>query len=174
MAATTGNATRPGARELSITRVLDAPRALVFKAWTTPAHMVRWWGPHGFTCLSCTIDLRVGGEWRLAMRSPTGVEDRQRGVFQEIVEPERIVFTYQFEDFAERQEAGRPMNAGAGTGHQTIVTVSFDDLGGKTRLTLRQGIFQSPEACDDHIHGWSEALDHLAEFITASAAQLRE
>ena len=181
MAATSGNVTKPGAgatqpdnRELTLTRVFDAPRALVFKAWTTPAHMMRWWGPNGFTCLSCSIDLRVGGEWRLAMRSPNGIEDRQRGVFREIVEPERIVFTYQFEEFAGRPDSGRPMNDGAAPGHQTIVTVSFEDLGGKTRLTVHQGVFQSAEARDNHIHGWSEALDHLAEFVTTSAASIKE
>jgi len=101
--------TTPSDREVAMTRVFDAPRHLVFKAWTTPEHMMRWWGPQGFTCLSCAIDLRVGGTWRLAMRSPAGVEDRQRGVFREIVEPERIVFTYAFEDFAER---GRARTAG--------------------------------------------------------------
>jgi uncharacterized protein YndB with AHSA1/START domain len=161
-------------RELTITRVFDAPRALVFKAWTTPEHMMRWWGPHGFTCLSCTMDLRVGGEWRLAMRSPAAVEDRQRGVFREIVAPERIIFTYAFEDFAERKTSERWSEESGLPGHQTIVTVNFEDLGAKTRLTMHQAVFESNLVRDEHIRGWSEALDHLAQYVTTSAAQNQE
>jgi uncharacterized protein YndB with AHSA1/START domain len=141
-------------RELVITRIFDAPRSLVFKAWTAPEHLMRWWGPHGFRVLSCEIDLRVGGAWRLSMRSPAGVVDRQQGVFREIVEPERLVFTYAFED-----ESGH-------AGHQTIVTVSFAEVGSKTRLTVHQALFETVTVCDDHVRGWGEALDHLAEYVT--------
>jgi len=140
-------------REVVITRVFDAPRSLVFKAWADPKHRMRWWGPHGFTVLSCEMDLRVGGAWRLWMRSVQGVEDRQRGVFREIVEPERLVFTYAFED-----ENGNP-------GHETTVTVTFADVGGKTRLTVHQAVFESVAVRDDHIRGWGESLDRLAEYV---------
>jgi uncharacterized protein YndB with AHSA1/START domain len=141
-------------RTLVITRVFDAPRSLVFKAWTHPDHLTRWWGPHGFTVLSCSMDFRVGGGWSLSMRSPAGVVDRQRGVFREIVEPERLVFTYAFED-----EHGK-------RGHETIVTLSFADLGSKTELTLRQAVFEAVAVRDDHVRGWGEALDHLADYVT--------
>ena len=161
-------------RELTLTRVFDAPRALVFKAWTTPEHLMRWWGPHGFTCLSCTMDLRVGGEWRLAMRSPAGVEDRQRGVFREITAPERIVFTYAFEDFTARKTSGRWSDESGHPGHQTIVTVNFEDLGPKTRLSVHQAVFESVGVRDEHVRGWGEALDHLAEYVTTSAARSQE
>ena len=144
----------PGDREVVITRVFDAPRNLVFKAWTQPEHMMHWWGPRGFTVLSCEMDLRVGGAWRLRMRSPQGVEDRQRGVFREIVEPERLVFTYAFED-----ASGKP-------GHETIVTVNFAEVGGKTRLTVHQAVFETVTVRDDHVRGWGEALDHLAGYVT--------
>jgi len=156
MAAESSTSTESGDRELVITRVFDAPRGLVFKAWTQPEHLMRWWGPHGFTVLKCEMDLRAGGGWYVHMRSAHGSEDRQRGVFREILQPERLVFTYAFED-----ENGT-------RGHETIVTVTFADAAGKTRLTLRQGIFESVAMRDDHVRGWGEALDHFAEYVTKS------
>ena len=153
MAATSSAAVEPGERGLVITRVFDAPRSLVFKAWTDPQHLMRWWGPHGFKTESCEMDLRRGGAWRICMRGPDGHVDRQQGVFREIVEPERLVFTYAFED-----AAGKP-------GHQTIVTVTFTDLGQKTELTVHQAVFESVAVRDDHVRGWGEALDHLAEYV---------
>lgn len=81
------------AAELVITRVLDAPRRVVFKAWTDPAQAVRWWGPRGFTTHSCTMDVQPGGACSLCMRSPEGVEHWRHGVYREVVEPERLVFT---------------------------------------------------------------------------------
>ncbi len=153
-------------RALEITRIFDAPRALVFKAWSAPEHLKRWWGPTGFTVLSCEMDFRVGGAWRLSMQSPQGVVDRQLGEFREIVEPERIVFTYAFEDFPQRQTSGRWSKESGQPGHQTIVTVNFEDLGAKTRLTIRQAIFESAGVRDEHIRGWGEALDRFAAYVT--------
>jgi uncharacterized protein YndB with AHSA1/START domain len=181
--------TEPGERELVVTRIFDAPRELVFEAFTNPEHLMKWWGPHGCTVISCKADPRAGGAWCISMRSPRvlpqfahrypinpetsrtlsqqrpssrdvaahereWIVERQRGVYQEVVRPERLVFTYAFED-----DAGRPL-------HQTVVTVSFADEGGRTRLTLRQSIFESISARDDHVRGWSEALEHLAEYLT--------
>jgi len=152
MPATSTAATDPR-REVTITRVFDAPRALVFKAWTRPEHLSRWWGPHGFTVHVCEIDFRVGGGWHIRMRSPQGVEDRQRGVIRELVAPERFVFTYAFED-----EHGT-------RGHETIVTVTFADAGSKTEVTIRQGIFELVKVRDEHIWGWGEALDNFAAYL---------
>ena len=159
MAAGSSISTESSHRELVITRVFDAPRSLVFKAWTQPEHLMRWWGPHGFTVLKCEMDLRAGGGWYVHMRSAHGSEDRQRGVFREIVEPERLVFTYAFED-----ENRKP-------GHETIVTVTFTDLGGKTRLTVHQAVFETVAVCNDHVRGWGEALDHLADYVTKASAK---
>jgi uncharacterized protein YndB with AHSA1/START domain len=156
MGARSSGATEASEREVTITRILDAPRSLVFRAWTSPEHLKRWWGPHGFTVLSCEMDFRVGGAWRLAMRSPQGVVDRQRGEFREIIEPERIVFSYAFDD-----ENGKP-------GHQTIVSVDFAEVEGetkKTRLTVHQAVFESVTVRNDHIGGWGEALDHLVDYL---------
>jgi len=156
MPATSTAATDPK-REVTITRVFDAPRALVFKAWTDPEHLSRWWGPRGFTVHVCEINFRVGGGWHIRMKSPQGAEDRQRGVFREIVESERIVFTYAFEDL------------NGNRGHETIVTVTFADVAGKTKLTVHQEAFESVVVRDDHVRGWGEALDRLTDCIVQTS-----
>ena len=84
--------------ELVITRIFDAPRELVFKAWAEPDRAVRWWGPQGFTTAYCEMDVRPGGAYRVCMRSPEGTEHWQRGVCREVIEPERLVFTFAWED----------------------------------------------------------------------------
>jgi uncharacterized protein YndB with AHSA1/START domain len=84
--------------ELTITRIFDAPRELVFKAWSEPDRAVRWWGPQGFTTAHHEIDFRPGGAYRVCMRSPESSEHWQRGVCREVVEPERLVFTFAWED----------------------------------------------------------------------------
>ena len=153
MAAKNDRTTEPAERVLVITRIFDAPRTLVFRAWTEPEYLMRWWGPNGFTTTSCEMDLRPGGAWRVAMRSPQGREDRQRGIFREIVPPERLVFTYAFED------------AAGNRGHETLVTVTFAEHEGKTKLTVNQAVFETVAVRDDHVRGWGEALDHLAKYV---------
>jgi uncharacterized protein YndB with AHSA1/START domain len=137
-------ATEPAERVLVIERIFDAPRSLVFKAWTEPE------------TASCKMDIRAGGAWRITMRSPHGDEHRQQGVFREIVEPERLVFTYAFEDPTGKR------------GHETLVTVTFAEHGDKTKLTLKQAVFDRVATRDDHVRGWSEALGHLTEYLAAA------
>ena len=148
-----GSASTAAERELVITRVFDAPRPLVFKAWTEPDRLVRWWGPQGFTTPSCTMDGRPGGAFRFCMRSPEGTDHWLRGVYREIVEPERLVFTWAWED-----TEGKP-------GHETVLTVSFAEHGAKTKLTLHQAVFESVTARDAHQSGWTSGLDCLAEYL---------
>ena len=143
----------PSDRELTISRVFDATRALVFKIWTEPAHIKHWWGPRGYTTLSCAMDLRPGGAWRVGSRHTDGSETAERGVFREIVEPERLVFTHAWEG-----EDGK-------LGHETLVTVTFADLGDRTRMTFHQAPFTSVEIRDGHFQGWSESFDMLAEHL---------
>ena len=161
MAASNPTGAKAADRELIIERIFDAPRDVVFKAWTDPEHLARWWGPNGCTLAVCETDFRPGGGWRFCMRLPDGFEEWQEGVYREIVEPERIVFTYSFpkgsRGFTE-ESAGKP-------GHQTIVTVNFSDHGGKTKLTLHQAVFETAAVRDDHVRGWNEALDHLASYV---------
>ena len=80
-------------RELTLTRILDAPRELVFKLWTEPHHLAQWWGPHGFTNPVCELDARAGGAIRVHMRAPDGTTFPMGGAFEEIVPPKRLVFT---------------------------------------------------------------------------------
>ena len=140
---------------LVITRIFDAPRRMVFKMWTAPEHLVRWWGPCGFTTISGWLDVRPGGTWSRSMQAPNGNIIRKHGVYREIVAPERLVLTYITDD-----AAGNP-------GPETLVTVTFADLGGKTRLTLHQTAFQSVAARDDHRRGWTSALERFAVHLSA-------
>jgi uncharacterized protein YndB with AHSA1/START domain len=142
-------------RELVITRILDAPRELVFKAWTEPDLAIRWWGPRGFTTAHYELDFRPDGAYRVCMRSPEGTEHWQRGVCREVVEPERLVFTFAWED-----SEGKP-------GHETVVTVTLAEFGAKTKLTLHQAVFETVTARDLHQGGWASALECLAEYLAA-------
>ena len=113
------------AHEVIITRIFDAPRELMFKAWTGPKHMARWWGPKGFTNPICEMDVKPGGALRIVMRAPDGADHPMRGIFREIVEPERLVFTNIAVD-----ADGKPLIDG-------LTTVTFTEENGKTQLTLQ-------------------------------------
>jgi uncharacterized protein YndB with AHSA1/START domain len=141
--------------DLVLERVIDAPRPLVFKAWTDPDQIARWWGPKGFTTIDYEMDIRPGGTYRFHMRSPEGGDRRKRGVYREIVSPERIVFTFAWEE-----PDGR-------LGHETLVTVTFEDLGAKTRLTLRQAVFDLATTREAHVVGWTSCLERFAEYMIA-------
>jgi uncharacterized protein YndB with AHSA1/START domain len=153
MAATFETATAQ--RELLITRIFDAPRQLVFKAWTEPEHLARWWGPAGFSIISFNGEVRSGGAWRRTMRSPEGSVFPKHGVYRDIAPPERLVFTYVSDD-----AEGNP-------GPETLVTVTFADLGGRTRLTLRQIRFESVAARDAHQAGWTGCLGRFADYLAS-------
>jgi uncharacterized protein YndB with AHSA1/START domain len=139
--------------ELVITRILDAPRNVVFQAWTEPGRAARWWGPQGFVTTYCDMDVRPGGAFRVCMRSPEGVDHWKQGVYREVVEPERLVFTFAWED-----AEGKP-------GHETLVTVSFAEQGAKTRLTLHQAVFETVARRDEHQRGWTSTLQRFAEYL---------
>lgn len=140
-------------RELVITRILDAPRPLVFKAWTDPQHLVHWLGPQGFTGTILQMDVRPGSTYRFHMRGPQGTDHWRQGVYREVVEPERLVFTYAWEN-----PEGTP-------GPETLVTVTFEEHQGKTRLTLHQALFESIADRDSHRGGWSTSLDRLGQYV---------
>ena len=146
-------------RTLIITRVFEAPRELVFAAWIDPLQATQWWGPKGFTTVSNAMDVRIGGEWRRCMRSPEGTEHWSRGIYRQIDAPERLVFTFQWE-----------RGGAAGHGPETLVTVSFIELGpSRTELTLRQEGFATVSGRDEHRIGWSSALDRFDEYLRAQA-----
>lgn len=135
--------------DLTIIRVLDAPRALVFLMWAEPVHRQRWCCPKGFTVAEGSMDFREGGRWESLLRSPNGGDYRLAGCYREILPDARLVFTHAWLD-----EEGR-------AGPETLVTVALEDQGPGTKLTFHQGTFQSPEARDAHAEGWHETLDNL-------------
>lgn len=144
-------------RELVITRIFDAPPALVFKMWTDPEHMKRWAAPRGLTVTHGEGEMRPGGAWRSCMHTPTGEDLWLSGVYQEIVADRKISFTHAWED-------------GDGErGHETLVTVTLEPLGRKTKLTLHQAVFDSVDSRDGHGGGWGESLDKLAEHLAEAA-----
>ena len=144
----------PAELTLVITRVFDAPRELVFKAWTDKQHAMMWWGPKHHPATQVDMDVRPGGRWRHCLKSvETGKDLWHRGSFLEVVPPERLVFTFAWEEAGKR-------------GLETLVTVKFEELGGQTRMTLHQTPFQSLGERDGHGEGWSSAFDRLEEHLT--------
>lgn len=137
---------------VEISRIFDAPRSLVFKAWTTPEHLVRWWGPNGFSATAQAFEFREGGHYHLTMHSP-GMTPGMSGTFREIVEPSRIVFTFAWDD-----EDGQP-------GRETLITVTLAAEGDRTRLTFRHAPFNDIETRDDHAKGWGEVIEKLALYV---------
>jgi uncharacterized protein YndB with AHSA1/START domain len=140
------------------TRVLDAPRTRVFDMWSDPKHLAQWWGPDGFTTTTSAFDLRAGGVWRFVMHGPDGRDYQNRIVFEEVVRPERIVYRHTGEEDVE------PV--------QFRTTVTFEDLGGKTRLTLHAR-FPSREDRERVIRdygadkGLVQTLARLADYLVS-------
>ena len=142
-------------REIVIIRSFDAPRQLVFDAHTTPALLRRWLGPRTWELTECEIDLREGGAWRYVMRGPEGAGMVMRGVFREIVVPERIVTTESFDD--------------NWTGGETLNTTAFDEEDGVTTVTVTV-LYASTEARDGALasgmeHGMAEGFSRLDDLL---------
>jgi uncharacterized protein YndB with AHSA1/START domain len=160
-------ASQPG--DLVITRFFDAPRSLVFDAWTKPEHLLRWWAPKDCTTPSCTVDLRVGGKFHFCMRMPGGKDIWGLGIFREVVKPERIVYTDSFADAQGNPVPPTHYGASAGYPPETLVTVTFADEQGKTKLTLRHSVPVPFVERDGMELGWNQMLDQLAEVIAPGA-----
>jgi uncharacterized protein YndB with AHSA1/START domain len=155
-------------QEVRLTRVLDAPRELVFKVWTDPAHVQKWWAPKNFTNPRCEVDARVGGQMRIDMRAPDGTVYPMDAEFEQIVKPERIVFVT------------GALDAKGNRKFSVRNTVTFAEHGDRqTLLTLHARVIQImvPEAAK-HIGGmsagWSQSLDKLADYVSANASADRE
>ena len=151
-----------------ITRVFDAPRQLVWKAWTEPEHLMRWWGPKDYTSPVCRIDFRVGGTYLFCMRSPAGKDYWSTGVYREIVPMERFVCT---DAFADADGNVVPAASYGMTGEwpdELLVTVTFEDHQGKTRLSLKHVGIPTGEMSELTQTGWNESLDKLAESLIQS------
>jgi uncharacterized protein YndB with AHSA1/START domain len=145
----------PTERVLTITRVFDASRDLVWKAWTDQEQAKHWWGPRHHPSTHVEIDARVGGKWRIRLTGvETGRELWHGGVFREVVKPERLVFTFKWDEEGER-------------GEENLVSITFAEEGGKTRMTFQQSPFVSLEERDGHTGGWTSAFDRLDETLVA-------
>ena len=161
----TENATinqRSEAGALVITRIFDAPRELVWKSWTNPQQMMRWWGPKGFTCPVCKIDFRIGGEYLSCMRSPDGKEFWSKGTYQEIVPLEKLVMTDAFADEKGNTVPASVYGMGQDWPLELLVTVTLEAQGNKTKVTLIHTGIPSGEMKEMTKAGWNESLDKLA------------
>lgn len=163
------------AQTLVFTRTFNAPRDLVFRAWTQPQQVMRWWGPKGFTTPICRIELRLGGVFRTCMRSPDGKDFWSQGVYHEIDEPSRIVFSDAFADEQGNTVSPRQYGMSDDWPTETIVTVSFSEHAGKTRLTLQHWPLKPGAERDLCQQGWNESLDKLAEhLVSLTTGQIRQ
>lgn len=150
--------TLPSDREITLTRVFDAPRNLVFDAFTKPELLKRWFGPRGWSMTECTVDLRVGGTFRFILRGPDGQQMGMSGVYRELAPPDRSVHQESFDDFP---------------GEPAQVTTVLIEKDGKTTLTATV-LSPSREVRDAVIksgmeHGAAESYDRLAELLAAEA-----
>lgn len=145
-----------GEGAVKIARVLDAPRGLVWRAWTDPAYMAQWFGPRGFTA-TCELDVRVGGNLRIIMHGPDGNDYPMNGVFTEVVPPERLVFS----NIAVDTDGNHLLE-----GETTVI---LEAQGAKTRLTLRayaKGLVPiAPQMLAGMEAGWSQSFDKLEELV---------
>ena len=148
----------PPVKEVTVTRVFDAPPALVYRMWTEPKHLAAWWGPRHFTNPRCTVDARAGGEMNITMRGPDGTDYPMTAEFIEVVADKKLVFTA----FA-RDLDGNPQL-------EAHTTVTFENEAGKTRLTVKaRGVGITPAAeqmLAGMEAGWTQSIDKLGEHVT--------
>ena len=156
------NALQVSPQDLVITRVYDAPRALVFRAWTEPEQLKHWWAPDHCTAPYVTVDLRSGGKFHHCIRSPDGKEYWGMGVYREIVVPERLVYLDGMADAQGNPVTPSQYGMSAEFPPETLVTVTFAEEGARTRVTLHQtlpGEFPERRAMEE---GWREMLTRLS------------
>jgi uncharacterized protein YndB with AHSA1/START domain len=150
------NVSTPAPDEIRITRVFNAPRELIWKAWTTPDMLVHWFGCAAFGRASAEADVRVGGAWRVVLRSPEGEDMPCYGVYTAVRPIEHLAFTHQWE---KQLVAVNPPN------HRTQVTVDLHDEGTRTRMEFRQTGLTTEASRDSHVGGWCDSMDALAEAL---------
>ncbi len=149
-------------REIIISRVLNAPQALVFEVWTKPEHLAHWWGPNGFNVTTQEADIKVGGHWKFTMHGPGGIEFPTEIVYHEVTPPTKLRYSVSGKDHPEHLNF--------------TTTVTFEDVGeGKTKVTMT-GLFLSKEAVEFVLRehgakkGGEETIGKLAEYVERLAA----
>jgi uncharacterized protein YndB with AHSA1/START domain len=148
----------PGRLVLELACAVDAPRERVFGLLTQPAHLVRWWGPHGFTTPDARVDLRVGGGYRFTMQPPVGEAFHLSGDFVRIEPPTRLAYTFRWE---EPDPDDR----------ETLVELTLHEAGEATRLSLRQSGFATPARLALHRDGWSDSFERLRHLVGQGAGR---
>jgi uncharacterized protein YndB with AHSA1/START domain len=143
--------------EVTLTRIFDAPREVVWKAWTDPTLLARWWGPKGFTNPVCEADMRVGGKILIHMQAPDGTVHPMKGTFDEIAEPECLVFR------------AVPVDRNGVALLESLTTVTFHDLDGKTKVIVHASAAPLQPIGVDMLKGmdmgWSQSLERLAQLV---------
>jgi uncharacterized protein YndB with AHSA1/START domain len=162
--------------ELTLSRLIDAPREVLFNVWTDAKHLAQWFGPKDVVLPFCKVDPRPGGVLHFCHRLPDGTEVWVKGVYREFVAPERLVFTLSFVD-RDGRPAAHPMFPDWPTDATFLTTVTFADANGRTQLTVRQVLLPAAAAALDIVRreremartGWTETLEHLEEYVSAQA-----
>jgi uncharacterized protein YndB with AHSA1/START domain len=139
--------------DLVIQRQFNAPRELVYKAWTEPERLMQWWSAPGVEAPAFAIDLRVDGSWRAAVVTPDGAQHWAYGRYVELDEPERIAFTFNWES--------------AEDVHDTLITIDLAEQGDQTLMTFRHATFRNVEERDGHNEGWTNCFDQLDTYLSA-------
>jgi len=148
-------------REIVLTRLVDAPRELVFAAWTDPKQVVKWWGPNGFTTTVLEMNVVPGGKWRYIMHGPDGTDYDNRTVYEEVVRPERLVYQH-----------GSDIDDDPARFH---VTVTFEAVGNQTRVTNRM-LFKTAQQCEatksfGAVELGEQTMDRLNQYVESLAAK---
>ncbi|HMC96471.1 MAG TPA: SRPBCC domain-containing protein [Flavobacteriales bacterium] len=144
--------------ELTITRTIDAPRELVFACWTRAEHLARWGGaPAGMTAEAETKEIRTGGRYKVHLRHENGDSFTVQGEYVEVTRPERLVFTHAW------------IGADGEPGQEMLVTITFTEQRGRTKMTLRQQGFTSASSRDGHKEGWSSQIDRFTAYVNSIA-----
>lgn len=138
---------------LKISRTFAAPRHAVYHAWTTQEALRHWAAPSHFVIIEAEGNCRPGGMWHCCMIAPDGTEYRVGGVYREVSPDERLAFTHVWDEED-------------GPGKETLVTVSFHDEAGGTRMDFEQGVFASAQSRDGHAGGWNECFNLLERYLT--------
>jgi uncharacterized protein YndB with AHSA1/START domain len=139
-------------RTLVIERIFKAPPERVFRAWTDPTVLIRWWGPQDYMAPDPELDVRVGGKWRSVMLGPDGSSHTVSGIYREVAPPRRLVMTWGWETDGRR-------------GHETVIELTLEPAAGGTRMRLVQGVFETPKARDGHDWGWTSSFVRLEDVL---------